>query len=1145
MVVYWATGLLLLAYLILSWFMGSWLHLKGSDLWVLRIGLAVVGFLAAGIFLWFHRRTRLLISNEGDETSMEDIDLLIREAARQLKSSRLLRGAELGQLPLIYLLGESASAKTSTIINSGLDPELLAGQAHRDSSVIPTATANIWYTRQAVFVDAGGALLSQPSRWTRLVKRLQPGRFSSAARKRQQPPRAGIVCVDCEKFLKPGASHSIQTLARGIASRLEQVSLLLGISFPVYVLFTKLDRIPFFAEYVGNLTKEEASQVFGTTLPVRPLHSTGVYAEEETKRLTKAFDELFYSLAEKRVDLLGREHDSEKLGGVYEFPRELRKLRTLLVEFLIELGRPSHLRVNPFLRGFYFSGVRAIYVDDMAPIAGEPVADEPVGDAGATRIFSGAQMRAQAAIPARAVGSRKIPQWAFVTRLFNDVILKDHVALSASAFSTRISFLRRTFLVAAICLCAICLVGFTTSFLGNRALEADVIDAGNELPTTQLREGQLPTVPDLQHLERLRQSVATLARYEREGPPWRLRWGLYIGDRLYPQARGLYFSRLRELLLDRTQQNLLAWLRGLPDTPGPDGSYEKTYNALKVYLITTLNHEKSTPEFVVPVLQAHWTPHAEIDAERVDLARRQFDFYSTELIPENPYILDQDPGTVSRARNYLSKFGGIDSHYLPLIAEASHNNPGVSFNEQFTDSAGVLTSNYKVRGAFTRGGFSFMEGALRQSKLYSTGEEWVLGPVTASQLDPAVLQQKLRERYYGDFIQEWRTVLARSHVIGFGIHDAVPKLEKLTSPTSPLLELFWFVSHNTDVGVSSITEPFSSLQTLEPPGPADRLPDQYQLPSNKDYVLALTKLESDIATLQHSPQGMADPVLATQAFNSAGAARVAIAQVMGGRVDQQFHTEAIVRELLQEPITYVEGLLKQGPIQAINEAGRGLCQQFASVSRRYPLNPDSSEDLSIDALNSVLAPRTGAIWAFYDKTLTPYLPKQGSQYVPSSSGDIKVSGEFVRFFNRAADLSAALYPLGSAPPRFQYSLKELPSNVEGLVLKIGGETLSGAGQQKTFFWTGTSENVDVTTKGGDVLQSYRGPWAVFHFVADSRTPVFGPVTNLLWILQNNGRPIMLPNGRQKSYNYELQVSGINPFQQHEFSSLRCVSQIAK
>jgi len=43
---------------------------------------------------------------------------------------------------------------------------------------------------------------------------------------------------------------------------------------------------------------------------------------------------LFYSLAEKRVDLLSIAGQTEKLPGIYEFPRELRKLRQLLVQFL-------------------------------------------------------------------------------------------------------------------------------------------------------------------------------------------------------------------------------------------------------------------------------------------------------------------------------------------------------------------------------------------------------------------------------------------------------------------------------------------------------------------------------------------------------------------------------------------------------------------------------------------------------------------------------------------------------------------------------------------------------------------------------------------------------------------------------------------
>ena len=54
--IYWVTGGVLLAYLVLAWFLGLWLHLHGSDLWILRGGLALLGVVGAGIFLWFHHK---------------------------------------------------------------------------------------------------------------------------------------------------------------------------------------------------------------------------------------------------------------------------------------------------------------------------------------------------------------------------------------------------------------------------------------------------------------------------------------------------------------------------------------------------------------------------------------------------------------------------------------------------------------------------------------------------------------------------------------------------------------------------------------------------------------------------------------------------------------------------------------------------------------------------------------------------------------------------------------------------------------------------------------------------------------------------------------------------------------------------------
>jgi type VI secretion system protein ImpL len=1149
--VYLATGVILLAYLVLVWFLGGWLHLHGSDIWILRGGLAFVGLIAAGSFLWFYRKNKAeeagTETESGQTAAADDLDLVVREAIRRLRSSTLARGANLGNLPLVFVLGDTGATKTTTVIHSALDPELLAGHVYQDTTVLPTRLLNIWYTRQAIFVDPAGDLLTQPPRWKRLVKLVQPGRVSTAMGKGLQAPRAAIVCYDTESFLKPGASETTLSAARKLAVRLQEISQLLGISFPVYVLFTKLDRVSFFPEFVRGLNKEEASEVLGTTLPVRSL-ATGVYAEEETRRLGKAFDELFYSLAERRLDLLGRENDGSQLPAIYEFPRELRKLRTLLVQFLVDLARPSQLSVNPFLRGFYLSGVRPVMVDDVAVAAPQVQSADMSSSAGAgaTRIFSSTAFSASGtgfgATPSppssRGVSSRKVPQWVFLSQLFNDIIVKDRVALAASGFSSRVSLFRRLVLTAVSLIAIVCGIGFLVSFVGNHQLENDVRSAINDLPATQGGVNDIPSLTSLQKLDRLRQQVATLAAYETDGVPLHLRWGLYIGDRLYADARTAYFQRFRQILFAYTQGKLLEGLRAVPDTPGANDSYEKTYDELKAYLITTSNNDKSTKEFLTPVLMSHWTAGRDIDADRAALAKTQFDFYSMELAAANPFPSDNDPKSIGRARFYLSQFAGIDRFYLPLIAKAKI--PDVSFNEQFRDSLGVIVSNHKVRGAFTRDGFTFVQDALRNPSFMSV-EEWVLGKATASELDPATLQQKLTERYYDDFTKEWRTVLQTSSVVGYGdFADAGRKLEKLTGPTSPLLELFWFISNNTAVSIPDVAAPFLPVQALEPPGAPDKLPDQYILPSNKDYIVALTKLQSDIAPLAGNPS---DPTLLSQVANSEGSAKVTVTQVMGTRVDQKFHNENLVRALLEQPITNVDAPLKLGPAAAVNAAGKSFCSRFAQLTTKYPFNPGSDQDLPIDQLNEILAPKTGALWAFYDDKLKQILVRQGSHYEVAPGSAIKPSPIFVAFFNRAAALSDALYSGGSSTPKFVYILKTLSSNVE-VVLKIGNQTMLGTGSQQQFTWTGASEDVQATTPGGDTLGSFKGPWSVFRFVADAHAQSSGHVTNLEWIMQSNGRTIMLPNGKPKSYDYQLNVAGVNPFQSSELAGLRCVSQVA-
>ena len=765
---YWLAGLALTVWLVLSWFIASWLHLQGSSLWILRILLAVIGIAAFATVVWWFREQDKETSAgmpQGASGGATEIDILIREAESRLQASPLGRNARIGNLPVFFVVGEGGSAKTSVVLHSGLEPELLAGQTGQEKIPVPTRAANLWFTRQFIFAEAGGQLLSQAAQWVKFVKKLAPGRLHSVFGKGMQAPRAALVCIDCESFMKPGAAEALGASSERLRTRLREMSQFLGISLPIYVLFTRADRLQFFQDYVRNFTNEEATQILGATLPAVS-YAGEVYAEQETARVSAAFDQLVYSLSEKRLVHLPRQYDVAQRPPIYEFPREFRKLRPLLVQLLVDLCRPSQLRTGPFLRGFYFSGVRPVVVSTPAPalVKEEPLTHAPAAqaDLSATGVFDVRKFSAPIASPTVAAEtgeSRRVPQWTFLPHLFNDVLLKDTSALTASAASTKTSLWRRVLLASSVGLLFIFIIGFIVSFVKNKNLESQVVNAAQGISNVQLAAQQLPSLDALNRLETLRQSVETLALYQQEGAPFWMRWGLYTGDALYPDVRKIYFQHFRTLLFAQTQAALLQTLSVLPSTPGPNDQDGPAYDTLKAYLITTSNHDKSTRLFLSPVLLKAWSTGREIDPDRIQLAQRQFDFYSDQLKLANPYSSENDTLAVARARNYLSQFSGVEPVYRFMLAEASKANPSINFNRKFPGSAEVVIDGKDVEGAFTKAGWASMQDEFKNLPRYFSGEEWVLGQGSAQNVDSAKLAQDLQARYRQDYINQWRTFL--------------------------------------------------------------------------------------------------------------------------------------------------------------------------------------------------------------------------------------------------------------------------------------------------------------------------------------------------------------------------------------------------
>jgi len=1055
----------LVAFILLAWLLGGVLTLTDGERVALRVGLVVLGLLAAGALLWFLRPV--------DEPAVapagpgRDEALAAVAAAR----ARLPRGA-LDAKPILLVLGSEGSCKTTVVAQSGTDPQLLAGDAPaaRGEAPKPTPGANVWLLRDAVLVEAGANVLTDVNRWRQFVRAVRAPRFAAAFGRGAAPPRAAVVCVSCDLFYAGGAGEHLEGLARLIRERLSDAAKELGVALPVYVLFTKADRIPHFEDWAAPFTSDEIRAPLGAALPfdnaaaqtgAARSSAVGGYAERVTPRIDAAMAAVVAALAGRRGQLLARDSVAERRLTGYELPREMGKLTAPLSRFLIELCRPMHLGASPQLRGFYFVGARPVLVSDVAaPAAAKPAAvSSAVPDA--TRVFASAGVAAAQAAPSYTrPASRRVPQWVFLDRLFPEVILADRGAATAASGGLRVARVRRALLGLGIAAALVVSVAVTRSWLGNRSLAGRVTTAASgvaALPVVATPGGAVtfPSVDALGRLDALRAALDTLGTYRAGGVPMRLGWGLWRGDALLASGRRVWLDGYRRQLHTAAWSALVDSLRTLPALPRPTDDYGRDYAMLKAYLVMTNESPRSTSDFLAPVLLTSWARGQALDADMTALARRQFEFYAAELARENPWPQAADAGVVRRSRDFLRRFSGADQIYQSMLAQANKVAPPARLAEVAPTAAGVVAAPNEMPGAFTAAGWAQMENAFTNADPYFEGERWVVGDSTAAQTqDRDAVLAELRRRYRGEYVQRWRGfVRATSVVRGASARDAAQKLGILGGAQSPLLATLALVARNTAVD-SAMAAAFQPVHAVTPPG----APDKFVSDANQQYVSGLVGLQAALEQVTNMPpvvdtasaQAMAQA--AQQALAPATQAKVAARQLA-----QKFavDTAAVqvgppVATLLLAPIDGAEAALRtiaatrppSGPRPApvavagggggggggeppagggpaltaiLNERGRALCAAMTPMLAKFPFNPDASAEAAIADVAAMLAPGSGALWAFHQERLEPLMEKQGGQWVAKPGAPVALSAPFLTFFNRAAAVSAALFGGASEP----------------------------------------------------------------------------------------------------------------------------------
>src|SRR5581483_4774312 len=176
----------LFLYVCLAWVGAAYLY-QGPDiihyglLWTALGLIAVLAFIiGARLYGWWRlgrdkaasRPAPAPKSTPSAHPEDEAVATLIAEANAALSKAPSFAGVRtktpLTTLPLYLLIGPEGSGKTSTFLNSGIEPQLLAGQG--TTPVAPTRLCNIWLAKNAIFAEISGrAFAGDLSRWSQTL----------------------------------------------------------------------------------------------------------------------------------------------------------------------------------------------------------------------------------------------------------------------------------------------------------------------------------------------------------------------------------------------------------------------------------------------------------------------------------------------------------------------------------------------------------------------------------------------------------------------------------------------------------------------------------------------------------------------------------------------------------------------------------------------------------------------------------------------------------------------------------------------------------------------------------------------------------------------------------------------------------------
>lgn len=327
--------------------------------------LALIGLLVvvwAGYLAWQRiarkkRNDKMLAEMAAGDREIDEETSVIQERFQEalavLKSSNKGKKSKayVYDLPWYIIIGPPGSGKTTALLNAGLTFPLEDKFGYEAlKGVGGTRNCDWWFTDEAVLIDTAGRFTSQDSHkqvdeagWSKfieLLKRYRPAR----------PINGAMVTMSLSDLMAQTREERV-AYARTIRQRIDELAQGLGISFPVYFMFTKCDMVSGFNEFFAHYGVDERAQVWGETFE---LGNKGGSTFDVTK-YGEHFDRLVSRLEGQTLDRVHEERDRDDRAAIVGFPAQMLNLKAIISEFVSECFAPGAETGQPLLRGIYYT----------------------------------------------------------------------------------------------------------------------------------------------------------------------------------------------------------------------------------------------------------------------------------------------------------------------------------------------------------------------------------------------------------------------------------------------------------------------------------------------------------------------------------------------------------------------------------------------------------------------------------------------------------------------------------------------------------------------------------------------------------------------------------------------------------------------